>query len=52
MTYTCNLKLFEILKEYCRPSYVPTHDIVLRLPGATITFVHKTIRIMNMCHCV
>ena len=24
--------------------------MMLRLPGATITFVHETIRIMNTCH--
>ena len=23
---------------------------MLKLPGATIKFVHETIRIMNMCH--
>ena len=25
---------------------------MLRLPKKTIKFVHETIRIMNMCHCV
>ena len=38
---TCKCNLFEIL---------PTDDMVLRLTRVTITFAHKTIRIMNMCH--
>ena len=37
--------LFEILL-----TSIPTDDMMLGLPGATVTFVHETIRIMNMCH--
>ena len=37
MTYTCNL--FEIVE-----TSIPTDGMILRLPGATIKFVHETIR--------
>ena len=30
---------------------IPTDGIMHRLPGATVAFVHETIRILNMCHC-
>ena len=29
---------------------MPTDDIIFRLPGATLVFVHETIRVMNRFH--
>ena len=41
---------YEIWQQLVTPwTFIPTDDIVFRLPGATITFANETIRIMNMC---